>query len=746
MLKVAAFAARTLASHTEKSSATNQPQPNQGFPAVPSSLNPSDHEMRDWPPNYSPPADTIPYYTPYLGLRARLSQVWINRWTVLLILIICRLLLATKDLDSNLSNAKSEALSACTSVEKVGSAMASMPHYMSAGVNVMAADGITKAVNAMMSMLLMSVTAVEEIVLFVIHMMTSTYLCLITLAVSGSLHVALDVIEKVGDFMNKTIEDITGGMTTSISDFQGDFNKFLSAINIGGIFGSSKDPPKIDLTSAITKLQTIQIDPTAMDTDIAKLNASIPNFDQVQNFTDTVISFPFEEVKKLINESMVAYKFDKSVFPVAQKEALTFCSDSPAIDNFFGGLTKTVKKSKTVFLVILTIAAILVCIPMAYREIWRWCTMQQRAVALQQNALDPIDVVYIASRPLTSSVGINLSSKFQASKKQILVRWFVSYATTLPALLVLALGLAGLFSCLCQYIVLKVIEKEVPALAGEVGNFSGTVVLALNNASTAWARGANTVINSTNTQINDDVFGWVNTTTTAINNTLIAFTNEMGDALNATFGGTILYDPIKEVLNCLIGLKIAGVEKGLTWVSDHAQVTLPEFDTNVFSRGAAASIASNSSATDSFLSSPGSAASDDITGAVIKVSTKLKEAIKEEVFISLALVGVYVLIVLMGLGRVLFGLLGRDKTRAEGGPVGYTGDNRVPISPREPDRGSFPNFGAPVSSIYPTVSHEDAWASGGLHNEKLGTVTSVEASVRPGHERASSYGYMDGKR
>ncbi|KAH7399938.1 putative plasma membrane fusion protein prm1 [Cadophora sp. MPI-SDFR-AT-0126] len=738
---------RFLASHTEMSSARNQPS--QDFPTVPATLNAGDHELRDWPPNYSAPPNTTPYYTPYLGLRARLSQVWINRWTVLLILIICRLLLATKDLTHDITSAKSEALSACTSVEKVGSAMASMPHYLSEGVNALAADGVTSAVNGLMSMLLMSVSAVEEIVLFVIHMMTSTYLCLITLAVSGSLHVALDLIEKVGDFVNKTIGDITSGMTTEIGDFEKGFNSFLSDINIGGIFGSSKDPPKIDLTSSIDKLKSIKLDTNALDGDLAKLNASIPNFDQVQNFTDNVIRFPFQEVKKLMNESMVAYTFDKSVFPVAQKEALTFCSDSPAIDNFFDGLVKVVKKSKIIFLTVLSILAVAACIPMAYREIWRWRQMQQRSVMLQKNAFDPMDVIYIASRPYTTTAGIKLSSKFKSTKRQILARWFVAYATTLPALFVLALGLAGLFSCLCQYIVLKVVEKEVPALATEVGNFTGVVVLALNNASTAWSRSANEVIASTNKEINSDVFGWVNTTTSAVNGTLNTFTDEMGKALNTTFGGTILYDPIKEVLNCLIGLKIAGIQKGLTWVSDHAHVDFPLFKPDVFSLGAAASVASDSDSTDSFLSSPGSVASDDITGAVIKVSLKLQKAIKEEVFISLALIGVYVLIVLIGLGRVLFGFLGRDKTRAEGGPS-FTGDGRASLSPRSPNRGDmskFPAFGAPVSSIYPTRSNGDAWGVDEPHDEKMGAVghRSVEASVKPGHERASSYGFLDGK-
>ena len=94
-------------------------------------------------------------------------------------------------------------------------------------------------------------------------------------------------------------------------------------------------------------------------------------------------------------------------------------------------------------------------------------------------------------------------------------------------------------------------------------------------------------------------------------------------------------------------------------------------------------------------------------------------------------------------------MLGRDKTRGEGGPLGYTGDNRGPLSPRSPNRNDmskFPQFGGPVSSVHPHLSSEDMHGAAAV-NEKVGSVghRSVEASVKPGHERISSYGYLDGK-
>ncbi|RDL39228.1 uncharacterized protein BP5553_03568 [Venustampulla echinocandica] len=740
------------------SSAWNQQ--NQGYPAVPPTLNANNNlEMHDYNSHQGAPPNTIPNYTPYLGLRARLSQVWINRWTILLILIIVRLILATKEIDSGVTSAKGEALSACTSVEHVGSAMASMPHYLAGGVNSMAADGITKAVNGMMGMLMLTVTGLEEIILFYINMMTSTYVCLITLVISGSLHAAIDMIEQVGDFMNKSISGITGDMASDVKGFQDTLNTFLGALSIPtGLLGSSKTPPKIDLSSQIDKLNSIQIDPTKMDADLTKLNASIPTFADVQNFTNSVIRFPFEEVKKLINESLAAYTFDKSVFPTPEKKALTFCSDNSKINDFFSGLTKVISKARTIFLVVLTLAAVLVCVPMAYREIWRWRTMQQRAELAQKQAFDPMDVIYIASRPFTSTAGIKAASKFKSTKRQILTRWCFAYATTLPVLFVLGLGLAGLFSALCQTIILKTIEKEVPKIANEVGGFADEIVGAINNSSAAWAHGANTVINTTNAKINNDVFGWVNTSTTAVNNTLNTFTDEMNKALNVTFGGTILYKPVQGLMECLIGLKIAGIEKGLTWVHDHAHVDFPGFRPDVFSLGSAASVAPGADSTDSFLSSPGSAAADDVTNAVVKVVNKLQEGIRTEAIIAACLVSVYFFIVLIGVVRVLIAMWSRDKTRAEGGPTDYTGNNRGTVSPRSPpqnyETARFPQFGGPVSAVQPEKSPNAnmAWGAGGaggaVPNERFGDVglRSVEAHIKPGHERKSSHGYLDEKR
>lgn len=738
------------------------------FPAVPASLSASEHGMRN---SYAPEETqrntphTVSNITPYLGLRSRLSQVWINRWTVLLFLILVRVSIAIIGLNHDIGSARTEAMSACKGVEDMGSAMASMPHYLSAGVNDLAASGVEKAIHGLHAMLLMTITGVEELIVFYVNMMTSTYMCLITLVVAGSLHVALQVIEDVTKFLNGTIKEIGKDLAAGIDDFQKGLNGFTKGINsIPQAFGAKGGIPTLNVTDDLTKLQNLTL-PPGVDQELTKLNSSIPNFQEVQNFTDNVIRFPIEEVKKLL-AGKANFTFDRNLLPVPQKEHLTFCTDhngthKNGLERFFDDLVDIADVARKVFTAILVILAIGVCIPMAIQEYRRWNKMKQRAELVSDKSFDPMDVIYINSRPYTATVGIKASAPFKDPKKQILTRWVVAYATSPPALVVLSLGITGLLACLCQYLLLKAVVHEVPALAHEITQFADVVVDKLNNASEAWANGTNTAIMGVNNEINHDIFGWVNITTGAINNTLNVFINETIGTLNKTFGGTVLYEPITGIFECLIGLKVASIQKGLTWVSDNAHVDFPLLNNNTFSLGAAASLANSSSSShqkrdnnstsqqksnDNFLAAGTGAATDKITAAVAKVAAHLENGIRTEALISTGIVLVWLLILLMGLSRALFLALKTEKGRAEGGPS-YAGDipleNQPPMEHRYSTSGPAPAYETPQPNSAPrTFQHfaqpmgrradEEEW-----RDEKLGFGGAREPSEReqaPRHE------------
>jgi len=532
----------------------------------------------------------------------------------------------------------------------MGSALASMPHYMAQGVNELTASSVDKAVHGLLSMLTLSVTGVEEIVVFIINTLTQTYLCLITLAVSGGLHVAVDVAEDVTNFLNKTIANVGTEILSDFNTFHTEMGKFTQILNkFPQLFGSDAKIPTLNINGSLQSLSSIAL-PASINQGLDTLNASIPTFAEVNNLTQTALRLPFEEVKRLLNASYGGYTLNRSLFLVPQKEALSFCSDNNDMENFFEKIIEVGVFAKRIALAVLLILATLACVPMAYREIRRWRSNQTRAEIISKDNCDPLDAVYIVSRPYTAMAGLSLANRVSNSRRKTIIRWAVAYATTVPAIFVLSLGLAGLFSCLCQYLIVRAVAREVPELAYEVGAFAEKVVNTLNNASAHWSNGTNQAILDLNADLNADVFRYVNITTTALNNTLNTFVDDTIAVLNATFANTPLHDPIKEVFNCLVGLKIAGIEKALTWAQDHAHADFPLLPNNTFSLGAAAS-ATNSSSAAALLNNPAQSATDSVSHAVAWMLAKLVAAIRHEAVIAACLLLVYLLVALTGLAR-----------------------------------------------------------------------------------------------
>ncbi|KAF9878460.1 plasma membrane fusion protein prm1 [Colletotrichum karsti] len=712
----------------------------EAYPAVPDSLRSDSLEMAELRKTQQARADTSPYITPYLGLSARLSQIWINRWTILLLLVLARIIILIASLNDNVDEANAKALSACTKVEDIGSAMASMPHYLSVGVNELSAKGIEKTMDGMVAVLGLVITGVQNLIIFVINMMTSMYTCLITAFIHGGLDVASDVTKKVTDAMNKAVGAITDTIDDKAKSLQDGINKAADAIEDSILGKVLPDFPKVDFTGPVSELRDVKIDTSGFVGDLNKLNDDLPTFEEVQNMTAQAISFPFNLLKQTINEAYQGYKFDRSIFPVAQKQALKFCSTNNNISEFFTNLREKITKARIIFIVVLSVLAILVIAPMAWFEIMRWRRERKHAQIISNGQYDSLDVVYIASRPVTASYGIKIASHFKG-KRQIMVRWAIAYATSLPALFVLALAIAGFFSCLCQYIILKAVEREVPALANQVGNFAGEVVTTLEGVSKEWADDVNGVVLNTQNEINHDLLGYVTNATSAVNDTLNTFTSTMTTGLETVFNGTILINPIKDVVRCTIGLKVEAVQKGLTWVHDHSQISFPTFANDTFSLGAQESVSGDSDL-NTFLASPSSVTTDEVTGAVTHVTNWLERGIIQEALISTGILLVYVIIVLIGVIRALVGMAMPDKGRAEGG-LKYTGDDRPPMTPRSPPRSHgndsrFPQFGSDASAV------EDDHHPRDFRDEKTVKKTSMgRAQPMEGHERASSYGHFD---
>lgn len=125
----------------------------------------------------------------------------------------------------------------------------------------------------------------------------------------------------------------------------------------------------------------------------------------------------------------------------------------------------------------------------------------------------------------------------------------------------------------------------------------------------------------------------------------------MNDAIADAFNGTILYAPVKTIVGCVIEDKLIKIEKGLTWIHDNAEITLPRVNDDYITD--AWNDKSNSTDGSSSVVSKASTLvneTEDLMGKMLKVIIKeYTKSLMFELYISLVLLGIWALQFLIGL-------------------------------------------------------------------------------------------------
>ena len=315
-------------------------------------------------------------------------------------------------------------------------------------------------------------------------------------------------------------------------------------------------------------------------------------------------------------------------------------------------------------------------IPYGVLEWWSWRKMHQHAKLVEDAMHSPerpdyVEIVQILAFPLAYRFGTTITSRFASPKSKALVRWFIAYITHTPALLVLAISVAGFLSCLFQIILLDEVRKAAPVLVADITDMEGLISAKIQNATVFWVNGTNAQISSTENDINDNLLGWARDSTLSLNNTLnTCDLSRMNVAdglvvdttittINTVFGDTPLAGPILDVLNCVLLMKIQGIQDGLTFVNENAKVQFPRLDNATFD-----AFASNLSAQTP--SEDGSSSLLDILNGLVQ---KWNDAIRQQAVFAGVLLAIYLLIVGFAVARVSYEVRRTEKPRAEGGGI-----------------------------------------------------------------------------
>ncbi|KAH3899592.1 pheromone-regulated protein PRM1 SCDLUD_003872 [Saccharomycodes ludwigii] len=249
-----------------------------------------------------------------------------------------------------------------------------------------------------------------------------------------------------------------------------------------------------------------------------------------------------------------------------------------------------------------------------------------------------------------------LSNKKTSKISNIKVKWLVQYIFSTRALIILGISLLGLACCIIQYIILHVIDKHLQnSGSSDHGNTTTTILqnkigTAVQKSLIIWSNNTNSYIETVEQQFNKQLFGYVEETTSSLNSTINKVITEMDSIIAKAFNNTMLYNPMKTIVGCVIENKLYAIEDGITWVHDKCQINIPTIDPNNIIK----QINNNDSTSSSALSD----AVAKFKVELQKLVANYKSSVNVELAISLILFGIWLLQIPIGL--MIFNMKTKD--------------------------------------------------------------------------------------
>ncbi|KAG7908374.1 hypothetical protein KL905_001815 [Ogataea polymorpha] len=566
-----------------------------------------------------------------------------------MILMLFKLLLFRISLNTSLEQARKQTYSTCSNAETYASSLASVPHYISKSANVMIAKGLSEANKGFMEILDMVLTSSKGLIMFAIEMTIGTYVCVLTATVDATAEVALNATESVISLANDTVksfaeelQDGLDGVTKVINALVESYEDVKDIFDDDGDSDVSSSMNKVNLT--ISSLKNWQI-PGSINTKLESLSKSLPDFDDVMNYTEGLVSEPFEYMKEKVSMRL-DHEFYADELLVPDKKTMAFCAGS-GIDEFYEDLADLLRKASNIIFIVLVFAALGFIAFEIFMEKKQWDRLRdigsnfhqiEATAATKHKDELAAELVDMSRNRYSFLIGQKLGKLFFGPSVTRLntVRWVVNYISSDRMLPVLLLALAGIATFILQLVLLDLLSrKDATALDSSFKSIGLQIRSSVNNSLVEWANDTNLYISDQEASINDDVLGWIHNSTGSLNATLGDFVDEMNGKISDVFGNTPLYPYVSGIVGCTVTHKIQKVEKALSWIHNHSQVTLPRIDPADFDL----TDSKDSGSVDQYLNDTKST----LATTRDKLVEKYKSSLRIELYISMVLLGVWLL-------------------------------------------------------------------------------------------------------
>lgn len=527
----------------------------------------------------------------YLGLQARYSQAWLASPFIVIVIFVVRLILLRSFIYVVLSLARKFAIMECSVMQKLAQGAVEAPQDMIKLANKLISASINEVIHSTMKAFASTVTLVEALILFALEMTVGTYACLALSAVDIGANEALNATEFVMIQANRTIKeaakDINAGLSKLTKLINGAIGLFDSVDDF--ITGGDSEVQKINLT--IAKLNDFSI-PPEFNEKLESLRHKIPTYNGTMHKVESLIKTPLNEIKSMIKASSKSIQLTFIPNTAWSKSAghLPQCNIT-RLNGVFDNLEEAVSRL-TIILCALCILALLGGVAL---NLYLARSKYQRLLLAAETVTQPNNpFVNNPEKGNTEAIRENMAIMTYHLESSWLERccqklvpsqywWALQYSLSLPLVGFLMIGVAGIILGLMELIVVDVLNKGVETLmdletaaVGDLGNI-------ISRAYAEWQNQTNSEISHLESSINDQYLGWIHHGSKNINSSLASLLDGINKETNSTFHGTPLLKPLQAATACLIGNKITKIEKGLTWMYDNSEVSLPRVNDSLLS-------------------------------------------------------------------------------------------------------------------------------------------------------------------
>ncbi|PKY18114.1 hypothetical protein RhiirB3_405156 [Rhizophagus irregularis] len=614
---------------------------------------------------------------PYVGLRSKLSLSWVNYTVIALMFIILRLFIAMNSIEPIIDQVKEKANRSCDALEVASSTVTSLPHFMAGGFNRATIDGVNLTIKGAARMIDLLIVAMDGIIIWLIHVYTRTYQCLLEFAIRGSIGTLTASIQAIGDATNGQLNGIKTQIDSQLSGVNSAINKareFIDKIPNNPFKPSLPDT----VTISLDFLNNFQLPTTDINNGLNTLNGNIPTMSEIESKVSGLISIPFQELRGTVSGIMSNVKFNETALPVPPKNQINFCAenlDLSILDDISRDLIKAARIGLGIIFVVVLLMIVANALVIWYTHI-RYklhisrTTKTVKLINLKSDKDSVIEVIKIAEHPFIMRWIIKASKLFKNRENGDLFRWFCDYILHKPALICLIIGMSGIIGIYLQLAVLHAVKNNYKQpIADAVSNFGNSVGNLINSqlssTSNQFASDSNNVIGLLENDLNQDLLSWVNVTTTTLNNTLNTAVDEITTFVQNTFKDVpVLIPVVQQLVDCLILTKVEGIQAGLTFIQNNAFIGLPRVNNSLLLLSKDNMDDVVGQVTTNLVGSPLSEngnGNGEIGGEIGKIFDTYEKNLRAELPLFYVLTSVWFIVILMGIIRVLWFIYQRRK-------------------------------------------------------------------------------------